>query len=87
MLMVLGWRVSPVSAPCARSFLSRRALTSPGVVARRTQGLVEEWSAFRVYGETAAVSFVERWSLSVAVVGLLVLAGVGEIQPFPSVIK
>ena len=51
MLVALGWRVSPVSASCARSVPFRQEHVSSGAVARRSQGLAEEWSVFRVYGE------------------------------------
>ena len=50
MLAALDMCVTLVSAPCARSVSLRRLQALSGAVARRSQGLVEEWSAFRVYG-------------------------------------
>ncbi|KAF2544708.1 hypothetical protein F2Q70_00020321 [Brassica cretica] len=76
MLAVLGLVCGSEECSVRKERLSLAPHTFSGAAVRRTQGSVEVCS----YYSTSAVSTVEWWSLSVAVVGSLVFSGVGEVH-------
>ncbi|KAF3584814.1 hypothetical protein F2Q69_00027308 [Brassica cretica] len=76
MLDVLGLVRGSGECSVRKERLSLAPHTFSGAAVRRTQGSVEVCS----YYSTSAVSTVEWWSLSVAVVGSLVFSGVGEVH-------